>query len=364
MAAKLRNPASTEGAGLDGSTQSLDYGYGDDPKFPVDQPTSPTLPGYPQPPTPTPPMPTKPGGIEKPVDPGGPMTNVNVGHDGSYNGQNREQWRDEFMGQGSMSTGDMTNWLKQHGATQLSGNGTFQTPFGENLDLEIGARSGQAQPGWTQTGSVGGPQTNTGSGAYGSGGNGTQSWDGSEDNLKSILSGLFPGGAFNQDLVNSRTQGAREDLQRFQKSQSANDNSVLAARGLLGDGAQQTAQNRLSSDIADKYSGAVQGIWGDETQAADQRMMQSLSLATGMSMADAQNAIEMFKANNDYALGQGQLALGNYSAQTGYDLGLRNDDLQRADLENRARQGDIAAQIELLRIRTQTGLGTAGGRQS
>jgi hypothetical protein len=77
---------------------------------------------------------------------------VNVGHDGTLNGQTREQWRDAWMSSGTKSQAGTDAWLSQNGATKLAGNGTFLTPFGEVLDLGMNYRTGIVTPAWTRTG--------------------------------------------------------------------------------------------------------------------------------------------------------------------------------------------------------------------
>lgn len=331
---------------------------------------------------------------------GGQQQSSQVGHDGVYNGENREQWRDDWMGAGQMSAADMDKWMSSHGATKTGDNGTFVTPFGEQLDLGKNYKSGNVTPAFTASAGMMGADSGiakasqTGLGENGGGytggtelpkvGGGTAAAStglGFGDDLKNALKGLFPGGMFNQDVVNTRTQGARENLERFRKSQSQGDNAVLAARGLMGSGAEQTAQNRLSSNIADQYGTQVNDIYANESQNADSRMAKALELATGMSIADAENSIAQYRAQNDLELGRGQLALGNRTADQNYslgqgrlaldrtngdrsyDLGLRSDDLGRADLEERARMGDINAQIELLRINAGNADTSAGGHR-
>jgi hypothetical protein len=83
-----------------------------------------------------------------------------VGHDGSVNGWNREQYRDAWMSSGVNSADAAKQWLSQHGGEWLSDNGTVRTPFGEVLDMGINARgsaagNGQFRAGWGGTG--GGP---------------------------------------------------------------------------------------------------------------------------------------------------------------------------------------------------------------
>ena len=98
---------------------------------------------------------------------------ANVGHDGTYNGMTREQWRDAWMGMGSGMTREQVDaWMAANGATKQAGNGTFLTPFGESLDLGTGYRSGNVSAGWTPVTGGAGADRNLGAGGGAGSGNG------------------------------------------------------------------------------------------------------------------------------------------------------------------------------------------------
>lgn len=96
---------------------------------------------------------------------------ANVGHDGTYNGMNREQWRDAWMSSGKMSQDEMTNKLLSMGATNAGRGDYWTTPFGETYDLGMGYKTGNPTAAWTP---VSGPSGSgsVGSGAGGGGGTG------------------------------------------------------------------------------------------------------------------------------------------------------------------------------------------------
>lgn len=80
-----------------------------------------------------------------------------VGHNGTINGLNREQYRDLWMGSGAKSMQDLQNFVAQHGGVIVSGNGTVMTPFGEQIDMLIGAHTnGNGAAGWGGIGDGGG----------------------------------------------------------------------------------------------------------------------------------------------------------------------------------------------------------------
>jgi hypothetical protein len=237
--------------------------------------------------------------------------------------------------------GDKWSFLNKNGVSDSAdvitdiGGPTSGFWYGDSRNFPGGGfQSGPEAPG-------GGGGAGTGGGAGGGGGfNG--------DALRTALQGLFPNGAFNQDVVNRRSENAASTLRRYSNSQRANNRARLADRGLIGSGPEATEAYNRESDIADQYAEAVSGIYADESQNADSRMIQALSLAAGLDQADADRLLGYFKANNDFSLGQGGLALGNFKAQNDYNLGLGNFGLQRDQLEYDMSHGDIDQMIELL----------------
>lgn len=87
-----------------------------------------------------------------------------VGHDGTINGMNREQYRDAWMGSGARSMADMQAFLGKNGGSLVSDNGTVRTPFCEELDMGINARgsaagNGPMRAGWGGGGGGQAPET-------------------------------------------------------------------------------------------------------------------------------------------------------------------------------------------------------------
>lgn len=398
-------------------------GY-DDPSAPPPASTEPPVPGTTETPHPA-------------FDP-----NAQVGHNGSANGWNREQYRDAWQGSGITDMAGLKGWVAQHGGKVLGDNGTVQTPYGESIDMLINAKGsagghGSGSAGWGGLdegnraamgmppggGGPGGgydhalPGQNypPGGGGYpggGSGGSGGGSGSGSSstkhifdmDALQKQLSGLFKGGAFNQDIVNRRVENANESLQRQRKSQLATDRAMLAERGLIGSGPEITAIDRLNNNTDDKYTNAVSGIYADESEKADSRMMQSLQLAAGLTESEARALIDQYhneterqgvnndynlgnrrvdtdnrridsesalgwgniglgyrRANDDFTLGKGNLALGNLNAVNGYNLGLGRLGLDRDKLHYDMESGDIDRLMQILQHYMHGADTSAGG---
>jgi hypothetical protein len=255
---------------------------------------------------------------------------------------------DKFTGM----TGDVWN-----GVTEIDWYRDFDGADGPGA-FQWGASGGIADgPGGAQSGTPGGLQAGSGGGGY------------NFDDIKGRLASLFDsGGGFNQDVVNRRTENAAQDLRRFSDGRQANNRAMMAERGLMGSGVEGTEAFSREEDIADRYAQAVSGIYADESENADSRMMEALSLATGMSIEEAAQAVQMFNAqtgrmdaNNRFTLGQGGLAVDNFRAQNDYNLGLGNFGLDRERLMHDMETGDTDAMIRILQLLLGGANTSAGG---
>lgn len=294
------------------------------------------------------------------------VNKINTTNGGWANEGNKNWWLSR-MAQGQGGVGDYLE--RPEGGTIAKTGTTAKTSTG----------GGSTAPYTFSTG--GGPATNTQSYA----------------DLMTELKKLFPDGGWNTDLVNRNTESAAEQIRRFGKQQNQYDESILASRGTIGDGPQITAQNRLEQDLADKYSNAVTGIYSNETNAANSRMISALQMATGLTESEATNLVNSYNAetnrglgignlglgqqtidlnsilgmgnlalgnktaDNNFTLGQGNLALGNMTAQDTYNLGLGSQGVQKDQLLLQARQGDTDAIIELLKLGVSLDQILAGG---
>ncbi len=162
-------------------------------------------------------------------------------------------------------------------------------------------------------------------------------------NLNSTLSSFLtnPTG-YNQDVMRRRVEGAREDIEGQRSASLDTIMAQLAERGLLGSGPEATARMRLNDKLNSNMNSAVQGIYADESSKADDRLVQLLSLATGMSMADAKNAVDMFGINSQHDLGMSQIGENWDEFQANYGL-----DAQRLAYDQQ--NGGIDQLIAILR---------------
>lgn len=202
----------------------------------------------------------------------------------------------------------------------------------------------------------------------GSGSGGSSSGSGKMDDVYGYLKGLFPGGGFNQDVVNRRLDSVRGNLEGARKSALKNNEAYLAERGLIGSGPQADASESLTSRLFGQFGSAYNDIYSKESENADNRMIAALQAATGMSEHEAQNQIEWFRAQSDNALGFGNLAArnkesdiskllgsgnldvarqnaatGSYSAQMSYDIATKNLELARREYDEAVRNHDMEA---------------------
>lgn len=166
--------------------------------------------------------------------------------------------------------------------------------------------------------------------------------DTSIDDMIGTLKGLFPDGAFNQDVVNRRTDISRDNLNRYGKSRMDTNRAILAERGTLGSGPEMTAMNRSEEDMASQFASAQSGIIADESENADQRMMQALSLAAGLSSEQAQNLIDTFRATTERDYGYGRLDLDRDRLGSDTDIASR-----RLSLDEMLGTGDLSLRDRL-----------------
>lgn len=186
-----------------------------------------------------------------------------------------------------------------------------------------------------------------------------------DPDLVAALKGLFPGGGFNQDIVNRRVGSARDQLNSFSKSRNASNRAQLASRGLIGSGPELTAQNRAESDIADRFANAVNDIYAQESGNADQRMMQALGLFGGLGNDNARLSLDrelgLGRLDLDRMLGSGRLALDNMNSVNGYNLDLGRFGLDRDRLQYEIENGNVDQLIQLIQQLLMGAGASAGG---
>lgn len=185
-----------------------------------------------------------------------PKSAASVGHDGTYNGMTREQYRDAWMSSGVNSVQGAKDWLAKNGGTWISDNGTVETPFGEVLDMGGNARGSLAGNGplttaWTPTGAdkiavdsgaSAAPSTDLAS-LIASGGQPvpqsagvTTSAGASSGNINDELANLLAGGVDSDPSVAAYKRSAAKSFRnlRSQAAESAANNGTISSGGFNG----------------------------------------------------------------------------------------------------------------------------------
>jgi hypothetical protein len=241
-----------------------------------------------------------------------PAPAASVGHDGTYNGKTREQWRDSWMSQGGgMTQQQVDQWMAQNGATKVGDNGTFTTPFGENLDLGIGYKSGNVSAGWTPTGSdlaavnaqsVGNPGAGA-NGANGANGTGMPN-DMIHQMLMEELQGLRGPVDPNDPRIRDQVTAYRNDASRARdRGQEA-----MAERGAysgLPSGAADTSvqgsYEKMGQDVGNFSAGLIGKEYQNRRDELDRLMALAVQTGDAASARQLQMAIQTMDNQYRYA---------------------------------------------------------------
>ena len=294
-----------------------------------------------------------------------------VGHDGTINGMNREQYRDAWMSSGVNSVQGAKDWIAKNGGQWVADNGMVRTPFGETLDMGINARgsaagNGSLRAGWGGGGGgsdappvpVGSGQTPAaaavGGGGF-AGGGGYQSSVGQSGHL---------GGSFkpfeyqNFTAPDAFTAPTADDAQNDAGYQfTLGQGTKALERGAAAKGALRTSGTAKA--LMDYGQGLAstqyQNVYGRRASEYDR----NFSSAFGTNQANNAGNLGAFSANTNADLGYGNLdnartstanqyslgmanvglgyannALGYHTADQSYDLGLKNNAVSSRSVDN------------------------------
>jgi hypothetical protein len=241
--------------------------------------------------------------------------------------------------------------------------------------------------------------------------------DSDPNSIQNLIKQMMSGD-LNQDIVNRRVDGARDVLNKQRSSARDTLGASLAERGQLGSGAGESGEVRLDTALNDEFAMEVNDIFANEGENADKRLMSALGFGSAMETADKDRKVDQYNADTtrlnsdrDYDLGKGDLDVRRRSVDNDFDLGnrrLASDDalgnrridvdrelgnkridtdfgiakmgdatnrrgqdidwdkfgaqfgLDSEDLQNRIKQGDTQAILDLLRIMGGN-TGTAAG---
>lgn len=251
--------------------------------------------------------------------------------------QTREQWRDNWMSQGQMSSQQMDDWMAKNGATKQGANGTFTTPYGDTLDLGIGYKTGTVTPGWTALGG-GGPDSRGGYGMMQSGaaqGGMTPAMSASQFALsqgyKPQTFSQFQ--APDQSQIGGMQQGLMQQMLQHPESMSPQVVEQMKRQGME---ASQAQFGGLKDQLMQQQAARGMGMGGSmdaglrrlgESQISG-NIANNRAIDIGAAQTNFGDRLNTLGASNDF-LGQ---QLGR--AQSGYQTGLMG---QQAQAEENAR---------------------------
>ena len=148
-----------------------------------------------------------------------------------------------------------------------------------------------------------------------------------------ILNLLDTGGAFNQGIIDMRRESLREGLEAQRNAEMQTLDAVLADRGLTGSGGDIQARQLLGERLGQTHATSLRDLVSEEAQRADERMMQALVTGAGMTIEEAQQAIDWFNAQTGRIGTEGNLREQAADRALRQMLGLGNLGLGQAQLE-------------------------------
>lgn len=150
--------------------------------------------------------------------------------------------------------------------------------------------------------------------------------------MESTIQGLLSGD-LNKDIVNRRTDNARDLLNKQRKSSGDTLGALLADSGQNG-GSAESGRVRLDEALGDDFASTLNEIFANEGAAADSRMMGALGIGRDLDLGDMENAVRAYEAQTGR-----QGVLGDYDLGS-KKLGL-DTELGRADVGLRTRAADL-----------------------
>lgn len=251
------------------------------------------------------------------------QTATDTGHDGTQQGMTREEYRDRWMSSGIHDIAGLRAWLAQNGGTLLSDNGTVRTPYGETLDMLIGARTGNGQAGWTGIGGGGSGGSGGGSGGSGGGSGGGGQWN---DLYQQLMA------RSKQGLEVSRFDPViKSQADAYSANQTREGRKYMAARAESGNpyatGALQ-GEGRMMAEHVGQATGSFEAeLMGREVAARRDEIQNALSQMGGMLTESQRLALQKELGYLNAEIQRQQMA--QQQSQFDSQLGFNVDDRRR-----------------------------------
>ena len=187
-------------------------------------------------------------------------------------------------------------------------------------------------------------------------------------NEQAILDLLENRGALFEDPQEQamRLEAARGPLDRLRQAQLAETRAALADRGQLvtpfeGSGPEAFALGRIEERLAPFYAEAGQQIGINELERQEARLQSALVLATGLTSDQTRTLLDTIRGATDRQEVISNIALGVLDRNMAWNMFLAQFGLQRDEVMNQIRSGNLAAILPILSTFIQAAQTAAGG---
>lgn len=257
-------------------------------------------------------------------------------------------------------------------ADKLMINGQI-VDFGAGLDNPAGG-SWWTDPSYDQGG--GGADPGADPGAGGGDGDWMDKWlkrfiDGGgvtpyAKSVRDQIDGMIKSGGLDREATQLRLTGAREDQANAFRGMESDVRDTLASQGVVSQPGVQQGENtaalgRISEQLAPTFAGAVRDIEAKSLDNANDNIMQSLSLAAGLSNEDARNLLTAVGTGTNRAVAFAQIALGRLSEDRQWNQFLAQNGLDRERLLWEIENGNDKTMLETIRQFIDSLPGLTGG---
>lgn len=176
--------------------------------------------------------------------------------------------------------------------------------------------------------------------------------------LKNYISSLLQntaGGGINSQRLQSRLEGARENLTSGETAALSDLRGVLADRGLLGtpgspQGPESDATTRALLPVEQSYLGNVRQAYQDESTAADQMQLQAIQAATGWSADEAQQRLAAADAAGNRQQMLADIAAKSLEDNMAWNEFIANFGLNREQVQEQIQSGRIDQLLPMIQL--------------
>jgi hypothetical protein len=164
---------------------------------------------------------------------------------------------------------------------------------------------------------------------------------GSQNNPNSGVVGPKPNlglGGSNPYVANQAQALQAQSNQNLQQNVLPGIGQGAQAAGMYGSSRQGIAQGQAIGNAQTGLNSSIANLYSNAYAQDQQAQLQREQMANQYGIANMQNDTSRLGINNQYTLGQGNLALGNKQADNSYNLGLGQQTLGYANLDSNNQQ--------------------------